>query len=280
MIERFWLFHYAYARLPRSAVVQGGGWEPVRFPFLGGLAVHRHHGPVLLDIPFGREGPSSVGMMMGAMLQRAGLTFDERWSVVPRLEELGFRAADVEHVLMTQLRYDHTGGMKTLAYATFHITEQEWAHATEGSDTRAATRGYVREDFSALDQQIVRHGDVPHLADHRRGLDVLGDGSVEMFHLPGPTPGHCGYRINFSDEEAVFFAGDTALTIPELKGGQQPGLIVRATTSSITGLNISRQALRRHLEEHPGDIPVVSHDLKLGERCIDDGPICYEPVAE
>lgn len=275
MIERFWLFHCAYARLPRSLVVGNGGWKFIRLPFLAGVAEHSQFGPILFDVPYGHEGPSNLGTLMGSMMRRTGLVFQERWSVVPRLEQLGLRPADVSHILMTHLHHDHTGGMKTLAHCQFHVSEREWEYANEGSARRAGRRGYIRDDFAALHNRVVLHDDIPHLADSHQGLDILGDGSIEMFFLPGHTPGHCGFRIHLANGSAIFFAGDTAFTTAQISDDQPLGLIPKTVATSMGGIEVSIKGLRRHLKEYPADILVTCHDLELGRRCIEEGPILF-----
>ncbi len=275
MIERFWLFHCAYARIPRSLIVEGGGWELVTLPMLCGVAEHSEYGPILFDAPYGHEGPSNLGALMGSVMQRTGLVFRERWSVVPRLEQLGHRPADVSHILMTHLHYDHTGGMKTLAHAQFHLSRREWEFAHQDSARRAGARGYARSDFQSLEHCVTLYEPVPHLADSQEGIDLFGDGSIEMFFLPGHTPGHCGYRIHLGDGSAIFFAGDAAYTRAQVFDEQGFGLMPKTVGTSMGGVQVSLRALRRHLKEHPDDVLITSHDLQLGERCIEDGPICY-----
>ena len=271
MIERFWLFHCAYANVPRSLVIEDGGWAIIRLPFLCGVAQHSEHGPVLIDAPYCHEGPANLGTFMGSVMQRTTLVFEEQWSVVPRIEQLGIRPADVSHILMTHLHYDHTGGMKTLAHAQFHVSRDEWIAAHEGPNWQAGLRGYLRSDFAALESRIVRHEDVPHLADSERGIDLFDDGSVEMFFLPGHSPGHCGYRIHLDDGTSIFFIGDAVFTRSQLQGDDGLGLLPTQVASALGGVGVSRRALQRHLEVHPDDIVIPSHDLEWGARCIDEG---------
>ncbi len=276
MIERFWLFHCGYAQIPRKMIIGDGGWGRIRMPFLCGVAEHRQLGPLLFDAPYGHEGPSNIGTLVGSLLERTSLVFREEWSVVPRLEELGLKAADLSNVLMTHLHYDHTGAMKTLAHTSFHVSEREWTFAHQASSGRSAARGYMRSDFSALEPCVELYEPIPHLADSTEGLDLFGDGSVEMFFLPGHSPGHCGYRIHVDEGPAIFFAGDAAFTIPQIHGEQTLGLLPKTVATSMGGVEVSLRALRRHLGDHPDDIPVVCHDPELGERCITEGPICFD----
>ncbi len=274
MIERFWLFHCGYARIPRFAVIEDGGWEWIRLPFLAGLAEHSEYGPVIVDAPFGHEGPANLGMAMGSFMQLAGLEFEVRWSIVARVEQLGFRPADVRHILMTHLHYDHTGGMKSLAHAQFHVSSREWDYATDGSLGGLAKSAYTQLDYRSLDKHTLRHDDVPHLADSQKGLDVLGDGSVEMFSLPGHSPGHCGYRIHLASGPAVFFAGDVAFTVDQIYEREGLGFFPRNVATSKGGIEVSLRALRRHLGAQD-DRVITSHDIELGRRCIEEGPQLY-----
>ena len=275
MIEQFWLFHCAYARVPRATIVGQGGWRLVRLPFLCGVAKHREQGLILFDAPYGHEGPSNVGKLMGTMMRRTALVFREGWSVIPRLEQLGLRPADVSQVCLTHLHYDHTGAMKTLAHGRFHVAQKEWDAAHEGSPRRAGLRGYAREDFSSLLPRITLHETPPHLAEGGPGLDVLGDGSVEMYMLPGHTSGHCGYRIHLADGTTIFFAGDAAFTVNQLRGEDRLGLFPRSVAADLDEVDKTLAAIGAHLEANPDDIPVVCHDLELGRRAIKDGPICF-----
>lgn len=276
MIDRFWLFHCGYMRLPRFAVVENGGWRMVRLPLLAGVAEHTEFGPVVFDAPFGREGPANIGSFLGALAQRSTIEFDEAWSIIPRIEQLGLRAADVSKILMTHLHFDHTGGMKTLAHGEFHLSEREWEFANADTVAHAASRGYSRGDFAALGDRVVLHEPIPHLADSKQGLDVLGDGSVEMFFLPGHTPGHCAYRIHLQDAPSVFFAGDAGFTVEEIRRSEGMGLMAKTVATGRGGCRVTKRAIRNHLAEHPDEILITSHDLELGARCIDDGPIAYD----
>ena len=272
MIDRFWVFHCAYVNVLRRAIIDDHSWGRMRMPFLCGVAEHREHGPILFDAPYGHEGPANLGLLIGTVMKRTALVFDERWSVVPRIEEIGYRASDVGHILMTHLHYDHTGGMKTLAHATFHLSRDEWDWANDGSARRASGRGYAREDFASLKHRLELYEGIPHIAETSEGLDLFGDGSVEMLSLPGHSAGHCGYRIHLADGRTVFFAGDAAFTVAQLRGEEGLGFFPRAVASSITGARTSLRAMDRHLREHPEDLLITSHDPLLGARSIDKGP--------
>ncbi len=276
MIERFWIAQCAYMTVPKRAIVAGGGWGLVRLPMLFGIAEHSELGPVLIDAPYGHEGPLNTGYFVGSALLRTGMEFRESWSVVGRLEELGYRAADVGKILMTHLHHDHTGAMKSLAHARFVVSRDEWETALQHRGARAMGSGYVRSDYASLTRQVDVMDDLPHLADSSKGHDVLGDGSVEMFFLPGHSPGHCGYRVHLKSGRSIFFAGDAAFTVPQLFGDEGFGLFPKTIATGRGGVHVSLRAIRRHFNDHPDDVPITSHDFDLGEECIEGGPKLYE----
>ena len=271
MIERVVLFHCASMAVPRRVLVADGGWKRVELPFMGALLEHRDKGPILVDAPYGLEGPSNLGAMVGELFVQAGLTFRERWSVVPRVEAQGYGAADVEHVLMTHLHYDHTGGMKSLPYATYHVSDEEWRAATEEGEAKAMTRAYLQRDFLALKPRMRRHRGVPGLGDESGGLDVFGDGSVEMVALPGHTMGQCGYRVCLEGHRPIFFVGDAVFTREQLEG-EGLGIMPRTVAADLDLAELTIRQLRRHMEQSE-DVIVPSHDLAWGKRCIDEGPV-------
>lgn len=275
MIDNFWVFHCAYMRTPRRAIISGGGLKPVRVPFLCGLAEHRELGPILFDAPYCHEGPANVGNLLGGVMQLTGLCFKEKWSVVPRIEELGFRAADVQHVFVTHLHYDHTGGLKTLAHSQIHVSQREWDDAHDGSNRRAGLRGYIRDDFTALRPRFRFHEDPPLIGEDAEGLDVLDDGSVKLFHLPGHTHGHCGYEISLADGRTIFFAGDAAFTVPQLFGDEEPGVFPKSVAASVDDVYSTLEAFRQYHAVKKPDLVITSHDLSLGRKTISSGPIQF-----
>lgn len=275
MIKSFSLFHCAYMQIPRRAIIDDNSWGKIRIPLLCGLIEHERLGPILIDAPYGHEGPKNLGNVLGNLMRFTAIAFEERWSVVPRIEELGFRASEVDHLLMTHLHYDHTGGMKTLAHAEFHASQAEWEYATESSAKISAARGYMQDDYLSLAPKMKTYDGIPHLLETSKGLDLFGDGSVEMLFLPGHTPGHSVYRLHLQSGKKIFFLGDAAFTVGQLRGEEALGFFPRAIASSISGARTSLRAVERHIEEHPEDLLITSHDPILGARCIDKGPISW-----
>lgn len=252
MIEQFWLFHCGYSLTPASLIVRGGGMSMIRIPYLSALLVHSEHGLILIDAPFGREGPANLGAVLGAALRTFGTKFKPAWSVVERVRECGFRASDVSNVLMTHLHFDHTGGMKNVAHATFHVNETEWDFAmNEGS----FTQGYVKNDYRALQHVETFSGE---------SLDLFGDGSVETIPTPGHSPGHTGFRISLTTGESFVFFGDAAFTVAQITQSEELGPFPR---SAAFDLDLAQQTLNELRGTDFGETLITAHDPEWGERC-------------
>lgn len=272
MIEQFWLFHCGYMAVPRGMFVRRGGLEMVNLPFFGAVAIHRERGPILIDAPFGREGPSNAGEMLGTMLRKTGLTFRDAWGVVPRLEQLGVRASDVEDVLMTHLHWDHTGGMKSMGHATFHISRVEWTYALSTRGFGATRHGFAPEDFEALESRVeFMHPEAASGRDIGQAtLDLFGDGSVKAVSLPGHSMGGVGYIFDLGDRQ-IFFAGDAAFTVDQITEAEGLGIFPRIAAWDVPETRKTLNALRRFHELNPDVTLVTSHDFELCERCL-SGP--------
>ncbi len=272
MLEKFWLTHSGYYRVFRNILVAGGGFERVKMPFIFGIGLHAKYGPILMDAPFDESGPANMGTITSTFLSNTGLSFEPDWSVAGRLQELDFSTDDVEQVLVTHLHGDHTGAMKQLENATFHIDTAEWEHANNVSLSGRLLGEYCPDDYAELKDQMKCRKDLPAL-DDGQGFDIFGDGSVEAFSVPGHTPGHCVYRLHVGGGHTIFYAADAAHTFKQLHGEAGPGLMPRQFTQDMPRAEEGLAAIRRHLEKHPDDELVLCHDPTLGERIIDEGVV-------
>ncbi len=282
MIEQLWLFHCGWIRVPRSAIVAGANISFPRMPMLAALAFHTEHGPILIDAPFGHEGPSNSGSIIGATLRMAGWKFENEWSIVPRLEQLGFRPSEIHHILMTHLHWDHTGGMKELGHARFHISRSEWEFATDLTPLDAMKRGYQPDDFRAMRNRVeliddpLAIGEMP-VGEELTGVDLFGDGSIRAVGLPGHTIGHLGYRLTLGDGRTVFLVGDAAYCVEHIIERRSLGPMPRGLAYSLEQAEATLRALRLYHDQHPDHVMVPAHDFEWGERCL-DGPTALHRV--
>ncbi len=278
MLEQCWLFHCGWIRAPRPAFVAGTRLDFPRLPFLAALAIHSKHGPIVIDAPFGRAGFGNLSSFIGALARTTGMKFDEAWSVSARVEQLGFRPEEVQHICMTHLHFDHTGGLYELPNATVHVCTDEWEYARGLTGVSALRAGVQPEDFGERDD-VEAFPMPPHLDSGSEGEDIFGDGSIYAVGLPGHSVGHVGFRLCF-EESSILFAGDAAFSTSQFHGRRSLGYFPRQIAHDRGDLKRSLRALRAFHADHPDVRIVVSHDFELGDQCMNGPTRLYDPARE
>lgn len=262
MIEQLWLFHCGFFRAPQNVFTGTGSFRMKKFPFLAMLAVHSELGPIVIDAPFGHEGPQNAGFLANGALSLLGPKFNPRWSIIERIRQIGYKSADVDNVLMTHLHFDHTGGMKELAHAKFFVHAQEWKYAN--SDAANLAKGFSKQDYQALGN--VKTFSLPE------EKDLFGDGSICAIDLRGHTPGQVGYRFKLANGEEVIHVGDAAYTLAQISGEESLGKMSKVASHNYEQAVASLQSLRQLAIENPEIKWITSHDDGLGRLC-ENGPV-------
>ncbi|HEX2015863.1 MAG TPA: N-acyl homoserine lactonase family protein [Solirubrobacteraceae bacterium] len=107
-------------------------------------------------------------------------TLEQDQSVVEQLD-----VGTLSRVVLTHLHWDHVGGLSLIpASVPVVLQRREWE---AGHDEDAVNRNfYMPRDYVGAEREVVLvDGD----------CDLLGDGSIELLHTPGHTPGHQSVRI-------------------------------------------------------------------------------------
>lgn len=184
---------------PRGARLlngEGGFFEPARM-VCHCLLIEANDGLVLVDTGYGIEdarNPRQLGP--AAKLTGARPRVDE--AALTRVEELGFAAADVRHIVVTHLDPDHSGGLPDFPDAEVHVFEPE---------LRAALHPGIRERPRYLAPHW-SHG--PNWVEHTvdgdewKGFESVRvlphlDAEVLLVPLPGHTSGQTGVAIDEGD---------------------------------------------------------------------------------
>jgi glyoxylase-like metal-dependent hydrolase (beta-lactamase superfamily II) len=120
------------------------------------------------------------------------------------LRAIGVEPGEVENVVLTHLHYDHAGNTGAFTRAHFHCHEAELSFA-EGWYSRepAFSFLYRREHIESV-KALLDAGRVTLL----RGDFEIAPG-VELFHIPGHSPGHMSVRVA-TERGPVVLAVDAA----------------------------------------------------------------------
>lgn len=123
----------------------------------------------------------------------ATLTAEE--TLTRNLERLDIDPAQVTHVALSHLHFDHAGGLRELPNATVVIQRREWE---AGFELESARRYALRKRYYDLGHPVT-------LLDGEH--DLFGDGSAVLIPSYGHTPGHQSLRVR-NDQGDHILVGD------------------------------------------------------------------------
>lgn len=189
-----------------------------------------------------------------------------------QVQRLGFEPADVRHILLTHLDFDHAGGLEDFPFATVHVLEAELAAAQRryGPVARGRYRPMQWDEEPDWKPHPIGGGEPWFGFDAVRDLPGLPP-EILLVPLVGHSWGHTGVAIDTGDGwllhagDAYFFRGEIGST----KRRCPPGL--RAYQRL---MEVDRQArlhnqdrLRRLSLEQRGRVRILSgHDAMEFER--------------
>ena len=142
--------------------------------------------PVLIDAGYGAFGPPTMGRVPAA------------------LAAVGIAPEEVGTILVTHLHPDHVGGLLadgTAAYPNAEIVlhadeARHWLPDAALAQAPEEARAY----FETARKAVAPYAD--RMREHSGGEVLPG---ITAVHLPGHTPGHCGFRIASGDASLLVF---------------------------------------------------------------------------
>ncbi|KLJ01944.1 beta-lactamase [Luteimonas sp. FCS-9] len=141
--------------------------------------------------------------------------FREQMTAVRQIQRLGFQPADVRHILLSHLDFDHAGGLDDFPHATVHLLARERAHAAR-QRTWLDRQRFRPQQWSTRARWRTYPGaqGEPWMGfDCVRGLDGLPP-ELLLVPLPGHTHGHTGIAVDTGAgwkllaADAYFHAGE------------------------------------------------------------------------
>jgi glyoxylase-like metal-dependent hydrolase (beta-lactamase superfamily II) len=215
-----------------------------------------------VDHPHRAPDPRITRVIRGTL----NIKLREEETAIRQIEALGFSAADVRHIVLTHLDFDHAGGLEDFPNAVVHLMEEEWSAAT------GPRRGFVpRNRYRPSQFDEVRNwrrygspGERWFGFDAVRQLEGLPP-EILLVPLPGHTWGHAGVAVQRS-EGWLLHAGDAYFYRGEVRQPKRrctPGLRGYQTMMEVDrGLRLANQERVRRLSvEHAREVRVLcAHD--------------------
>lgn len=203
----------------------------------------------------------------------------EEETAIRQIERLGYSPADVRHIVITHLDFDHAGGIEDFPGAAVHLTR------TELDTFRTKRQGFVmRERYRPMQVDSVRNwntydpnGEPWHGFEAVRQLKGLPP-EILLVPLKGHTYGHAGVAI--ADNEGwLLHAGDAYFYRDEVRSPQRrctPGLRFYQNLMEVDRhARLTNQERLRQLSCDPDAAVrmICAHDAVEYEACRDGRPL-------
>jgi N-acyl homoserine lactone hydrolase len=184
---------------------------------------------------------------LGAAAEYWQIEMQQDDHVAAKLQTLGVEPGQVDHVALSHLHYDHSGGVALFPHATVYVQRDElmFAHFPPV---------YQRDIYVRWTYQ-----DVINWKELGGDYDLFNDGRVVLFQTPGHTPGHQSMRVR-TDNGAFVLAGDAIYDIGKMRKRALPGVVWNADKMIESWERIEEEE-RKH-----GATILISHELNWQEQ--------------
>jgi glyoxylase-like metal-dependent hydrolase (beta-lactamase superfamily II) len=206
---------------------------------------------------------------IGAYRHIARPTLDPGETAVRRIERLGLDPADVGHIVVTHLDFDHIGGIADFPNARIHVTASEWTAAN--THRTLLERGRYHPTAWSHGPQVTTYdadGETWRGFPAVRPLDGVGE-EIALIPLPGHTRGHAAVAVD-TGSGWILHAGDAFYDRAVLSGRRQPlvtGLQERLVARDWKRVKANHATLAELYGRVDPDLLIVNaHDPKLLER--------------
>ena len=220
-------------------------------------------GLVLVDTGFGTRDVTGATNISGLFRRFVGPTLDHAETAIAQVVALGYKPADVKHLVVTHLDLDHAGGLVDFPHARVHLHAREHAAAIARS-TRKERERYLATHWAHGPKWEVYSED----GDTWRGLPAVAklrgvDAEIALVPMHGHTRGHSAIVVGTGDRWLVH-AGDAYFHHDTVHGHGTPfgfAVFERAMQMDAPARRASVAALRQLATSYT-DLDIFSaHDV-------------------
>lgn len=173
------------------------------------LLVETAAGLVLIDTGYGlRDVEDPAGRLSRLFLTLLRPDMRRELTAVRQIRSMGWRPADVEHIVLSHLDFDHAGGLDDFPHATVHLLAAERT-AAEAQATFLDRMRYRPQQWSSRARWRTYRADGGERFQGFDGVQQLAGLPPEILLVPlvGHTLGHAGVAVR-RDHDWLLYAGD------------------------------------------------------------------------
>ncbi len=248
--------------------VKGDKRQRIRFDALWAEIHHPTHGLVLFDTGytarFHQETRYWPNRLYARLTEVEILPCDEAHQQVD--------AAEVKHVLLSHLHADHVGGLRDFHQAEIWASQAAVQQFQKTPRWRAVAKGLLHGLFPEDWTKRWRAFELANPVEHEHlgpGFDLFGDGSIQVFSVPGHAAGQMGALLA-TTSGPVFLAADAFWNFRAVSEGALPHPIVRLFFDDWSAYQATLVRLRKFHEASP-DVPLVGTHCPKASSWVDEG---------
>jgi glyoxylase-like metal-dependent hydrolase (beta-lactamase superfamily II) len=244
------------------------------------LLVETEAGLVLVDTGYGlRDVRDPFPRLSRPFVALLNIKLREQETAIRQVEALGFSPADVRHIVLTHLDFDHAGGLEDFPNAAVHVMDAELDSALNRRKGFVSSSRYRPMQFDEVRTwRRYGGGGEPWFGfDTVRGLEGLPP-EILMVPLKGHTWGHAGVALQGPDGW-LLHAGDAYFYRGEMRRPERrctPGLRLYQNMMEVDrAARLSNQARLRDLslDAGAGVRIICAHDAVEYEACAAGAPL-------
>src|SRR5690606_9798141 len=161
------------------------------------LLIETEQGLVLVDTGLGLQDVVHPHERLNEVFRTTmRVQLHEEETAIAQIRRLGFDPADVRHIVLTHLDFDHAGGIEDFPQAKVHVYGEE-LRAAQQRDTLIAKGRYRPQQWDEdVDWRLYEDRGEPWFGfDSIRNLEGLPP-EILLIPLIGHTWGHCGVAVD------------------------------------------------------------------------------------
>ncbi len=216
------IFNTGTIEVPERLVYQGGSIFTSRSLDIPVFVIaHPRQGFVLFGTGLNRALAKDPRSYLGFLLTSFGNpTVGEGQDIVSQLEKAKLSHDTVRHVILPDLRFDHTGELERFPLARAIVTSAEH---TAAMDQKGGGL-YMPAEYSKVREWQFINFDAKPLGTLRAHQDLFGDGSVLLLDVTGATAGGLAVLVRLPTAP-VLLCGNLAWTKENYFRARLPGLL-------------------------------------------------------
>ncbi|WP_414049190.1 N-acyl homoserine lactonase family protein [Macrococcus animalis] len=178
-------------------------------------------------------------------------------SIDEQLTSRGILPEDLDYVLLTHLHSDHVSGLRQVRDAKYIYASRE-----EILESNKRVIRYIQKLWDGVDLTCFEF-DKTGVGPNGLSYDLFGDGSIELIHAPGHSPGLFMVKVMDDDGNYILLTSDAALVNESFEQIKVPAHVMNhdALKEALKWINnISKDPKCKKI--------LTSHDLSLKEEII------------